>query len=54
MRKNKCKWYKKMRTKKYSRCLRDNSIRKKGCTCPYFELSLWSKFVMWLRSKTNG
>ena len=45
----KCKFYKKMRTKGYNRCIRDNSIRK-GCGsyCPFYEWSLWNKFIDWL------
>lgn len=43
----KCKYYKKMRKNGYNRCIRDNSIRK-GCHCAFYELSMWSRFKIWL------
>ncbi len=49
---NKCKFYKKMRTKGYNRCIRGNSIRK-GCrrSCAFYEMKLSSKFKDWLEGK---
>ena len=43
-----CKFYKQMRTKGYTRCLRDNSIRNGACPCPYYKKKLWYRFNEWL------
>ncbi len=52
----KCKYYKKMKHKKYFRCKRDNSIRKhkfdeyglwheRPCNCPFFKLKFIDKIL---------
>lgn len=51
----KCKYYKKMKYRKYFRCKRDNSIRKHKfdpwsdypCKCPHFKLRLIDKIKGW-------
>lgn len=48
---NNCKYYKKMRRKDYNRCIRDNSIRRKVCRCPYYKQSLRSKVKGWFEDR---
>ena len=38
-----CVYFKKMRKKGYTRCIRDNSIRNGSCPCPYYKKKFWSK-----------
>ena len=38
-----CVYYKKMRKKGYTRCLRDNSIRNGACPCPFYEMKFLCK-----------
>ena len=51
----KCRYYKKMKTKGYFRCLRDNSIRRRKenawsylpCKCPYLKYRFIDRLVGW-------
>ena len=50
----KCKHYKKMKTKGYNRCLRDNSIRScDGLYCPYRK-TWYESFVDWFNNRISG
>lgn len=52
---SKCKHYRKMKTKGYNRCLRDNSIRG-NCNenyCPYRK-TWFESFIEWLEGVISG
>lgn len=51
---SKCKHYRKMKTKVYNRCLRDNSIRGNcnGCYCP-FRKTWFESFAEWISGKVS-
>ena len=43
----KCRYYKKMRKKGYSYCLRNDTIRRLNCPCKNYELNLIHRIKMW-------
>ena len=55
---DRCKYYSKCVMKGYNICLRDNSIRNKGCPCPYYKKKFWirikEKFEDWLWGVIDG
>ena len=45
--KRKCRFYKKMRKKGYSYCLRNNTKRRMNCPCKYYNPKFIYKIKLW-------